>query len=520
MDVIDNSDIKCHNRSAEVLYHALFKHPEDLTKTTTTRMTYYLFPFPHAVSFPVPFLQVTRLVEAEMNLDKCVHGFMVDLDVDTKNSSVAGQAADMCLKLVAPEYNAKPWNKNKEFLLYLEERGAQAVLFSYKDSRFGCLSRAAAVLLYHWDHLQDFLSINPSINNRLACLVREVMELPYLKPVLAVYACLGVHLVEPFYAHTISTEATHSKLKLFYISLYHSMEKEVSENFYTFAKPEFEGVKQELLEGVKISYREEVLQGVTEVAREHKDEVIKLASVMLPHLRTVLARQRRDYGIDEKKFPAQYPVEEQAHNIDQTPVHNLAAERACGKIDYRLHKVQHLASVSRQLILQRCKELRDGLTPSFRGYRDAAQAKREVELSWTKSMKEKMKNGSDEKREKALQEERKRLRSLEKLKEEGGPFTSADEVDTFLADMGNADVKAKQQRMKREVQYARDTSTLLPKCDPLFKIRKSDVKGRQRDKTADEFGDSLKVFLGKKGDRQTLEYSTFRDSLEKLVIAS
>ena len=34
-------------------------------------------------------------------------------------------------------------------------------------------------------------------------------------------------------------------------------------------------------------------------------------------LRTAL---RRDYGIDEESFPQQYPVEEQANNIDDTPV--------------------------------------------------------------------------------------------------------------------------------------------------------------------------------------------------------
>ena len=138
--------------------------------------------------------KVMRVLEAEMGLDKLVQSFMVDLDVDSKNSSVAGQALDMCLKLVAPEYSAKPWNKYKEFLMFLEERGAKDVLFSYKDSRVGCLSRAAAVLLYHWPHLCEFLAVNPNINNRLACLVREVMKLSYLKQVLAVFACL----VEPF----------------------------------------------------------------------------------------------------------------------------------------------------------------------------------------------------------------------------------------------------------------------------------------------------------------------------------
>ena len=43
---------------------------------------------------------------------------------------------------------------------------------------------------------------------------------------------------------------------------------------------------------------------------------------------------RRDYGIDEKSFPQQYPVKEQANNIDDTPVHSTGMERQCGKVDY------------------------------------------------------------------------------------------------------------------------------------------------------------------------------------------
>ena len=141
------------------------------------------------------FNKVMRLVEGEMELEKQIQTFMVDLDVDSKNSSVAGQALDMCLKLVAPEYSEKPWNRYKEFMLFLEERNVNPVLFAYKDARFGCLSRAAAVFLHHWQDLKDLMSANPGVNNRLACLVREVMELPYLIPVFVVFACFGVHMV-------------------------------------------------------------------------------------------------------------------------------------------------------------------------------------------------------------------------------------------------------------------------------------------------------------------------------------
>ena len=81
-----------------------------------------------------------------------------------------------------------------------------------------------------------------------------------------------------------------------------------------------------------------------------------------------------------------------------------------------------------------CKELRDGATPSFRGYKEAAEKKRELELFWTRSMKERMNKGSDEKREEAMVYELKKIASLQKMKEQGGPFTSAEEVDTYLSD--------------------------------------------------------------------------------------
>ena len=59
-------------------------------------------------------------------------------------------------------------------------------------------------------------------------------------------------------------------------------------------------------------------------------------------------------------------------------------------------------------------------------------------------MKERMRNGSDEKREEALVQERKRIVSLQKLKEQGGPFTSAEEVDTYLSDLDENNKKEKQ----------------------------------------------------------------------------
>ena len=83
------------------------------------------------------------------------------------------------------------------------QRNISDMLFAYKDNHFGCLGWAAAVLLYYYNHLTSYLNQNPGVNNHLACLSREVLALPYLKPALPTLALLGIYLVEPFYGHII-----------------------------------------------------------------------------------------------------------------------------------------------------------------------------------------------------------------------------------------------------------------------------------------------------------------------------
>ena len=78
-------------------------------------------------------------------------------------------------------------------------------------------------------------------------------------------------------------------------------------------------------------------------------------------------------------------------------------------------------------------------------------------------------------------------------------------------------MKEMKQRMKLELQFARDSSTLLPKADPIFKVQVTLATGKRRDKTPEEFGEALMSFLGKKGDRTSLDYSKFQESLDKLM---
>ena len=100
------------------------------------------------LGFSAAMNKVMRNVEAGMKLEEVVQSFMVNLDVDSKNSSFAGQTLDMILQFAGPEFSHKSWNRIKQCVIYLKERELDGHLFINKDERFGCLSKAAAVALF------------------------------------------------------------------------------------------------------------------------------------------------------------------------------------------------------------------------------------------------------------------------------------------------------------------------------------------------------------------------------------
>lgn len=466
------------------------------------------------LGFSTAMCKQISAIEKEMKLEKITAHFMVDIEVESKHDCFAAQCVDMMLRLVAPEFSYKPWNYYKAFSEFLARNGAENLLFAYKDHRFGCLSRAAAVLVHIYNWLKLFLDENPQITNRLACLVRDIFELSYMKVIFVVIAALGVHLVEPFYARTIQSGATHSILKKFYKDLYSSMETEVTQSFFHFARPQFAGVSTDLFDAVQVSYSKVCIDAVRTVSKENIDHCVKLANFIIPEMRVVLARQRRDYGISDD-FPSQYPVESQASNIDDTPVNNLAMERMLGSADYRLPKLKTLTAVSRSIILGKTAQLRAKSGTSFRSFRKEAEKKVEVELKWSESMREKFARGLDEKMVVAQALERKRLDMLEELKNMNGPFTHSDDVQNYLAEPAIKE-EIKKKRMKMELQFARDSSTTLPKSSLIFRVMVTNPQTKKRrDKTAEEFGESLMFYLGKKVDKKAIDYDKFRDSLEK-----
>ena len=149
-------------------------------------------------------------------------------------------------------------------------------------------------------------------------------------------------------------------------------------------------------------------------------------------------------------------------------------ERLMGMTDQRVKKLRTLNATSRSIILKKTEHLRKASeNPDFRSFKKQVEIKREKEVEWNAKMADKLKNDAARKQEVALGQERKRIIMLEDLKGLGGPFTSQEEVEEFLGK--SIPEKEKVARMKKEMKFARDSSTTLPRVDPLFKIQVGNV---------------------------------------------
>ncbi|CAB4062039.1 unnamed protein product [Lepeophtheirus salmonis] len=154
---------------------------------------------------------------------------------------------------------------------------------------------------------------------------------------------------------------------------------------------------------VKKNYSEQVIQTVVKCPHNISANIVLYAIFVMPEMRIGLGRQRRDYSLSDE-FPTQYPVQEQARNIHDTPVTNISMDSNCGQVDYRLHNLKQLEAETTK--------------------------KRELKMmTWSEKMKERFRNGATEKEALAIEKDSKGLMLLEKLKE-GDLFTKIGEIRT------------------------------------------------------------------------------------------
>ena len=230
-------------------------------------------------------------IEDKLGIKNIMDGFVVEIEYESKNGSIIVQFVDCMTRLVGMELKHKPWNRGMEFKKYCNEQVCSYKMFLYKDERFGCFPKACAVCLYSRDILQDFLLGHPEIDNRLACLVRDIYSQEYVKLVLTVVSVFGVQLVEPFHAKTVSKNSNHNSLKQIFQGLYDQMGKPITPSLFDLSSAWYPGISNNMFDSVKESYGEEVIEVVSQVAKDHIEDAIKLANFIQTGLQIILGRQ-------------------------------------------------------------------------------------------------------------------------------------------------------------------------------------------------------------------------------------
>ena len=437
-------------------------------------------------------------IESKLGVGNILGGFMVQIDQNSKNGSLAGQFVDCITRLVGMEMRHKPWNRGEDFKKFCQNNHIENEMFLYKDERFGCFPKACAVVLHMRETVNNFLSTHPDIDNRLACIVRDTYDQEYLILVLSVVGAFGIQLVEPFHAKTLSNTSNHNTLTVFFRDLHSKLGEDLTPDFFNLKRPWFPGVSQDLFDNVVDGYKEHVVNSLQSVLQDNMEEAIKLGNFMMPDLKETLARQRRDYDLSEE-FEPEFPISELSNLVrEKAPINNLAMENACGKVGHRTKKNRHLEATSRSIMIQGTQALREKFGGSFRDYRQATLEVKEAKTEYTKKQDEIAGQKMTSKQASNMKIEGRLVKQVQILKEFGGPFTTTQEIDIFL-EREDIEEKVKVNRMKTEVMVARDTSLSLPKSNPVFRIRTMKMQGKKtRQLKPEEFGENLKILLNKK----------------------
>ena len=181
-------------------------------------------------------------IEQNLGVQNILEGFCVSIEQESKNGSLVGQFVDCMTRLVGLEMKHKPWNRGEQFKKYCVDEGCLYTMFLYKDERFGCFPKACAVCIYSREILQEFLMSHPDIDNRLACLVRDIYGQEYVKLCMAVVGVFGIQLIEPFHAKTISKDSNHDTLKIFFQNLHDKMGETITSEFLNLDSPWYPGI--------------------------------------------------------------------------------------------------------------------------------------------------------------------------------------------------------------------------------------------------------------------------------------
>lgn len=188
------------------------------------------------------------------------------------------------------------------------------------------------------------------------------------------------------------------------------------------------------------------------------------------------------------------------------------AERSVGSVNYELkiRGAKNLKTVSANHVIAKSSSLTAGKVPDNR-FREMERKKvlPGIVEAWDKRQSELSEKGLSEKELQNVSTDRRRNSDLHKLRNMGGPFTTAEEVKQFAT--SNVSEEEKVSRLYLEVRYARDSSISFPKNSDIFRLKR-----QFRNLDSKTYADNLVVFLDKITFQNNVEMKDFDEALRCL----
>ena len=179
-------------------------------------------------------------------------------------------------------------------------------------------------------------------------------DVEFLKIHCAVGALIGIHLVEPYFSLTTSTNVPYSKLTPAMQQLYLDLTTTDPNQLLDISKPAFHFVSKERFKNCFGSWAPELLESVKTFVNIHSERVICVLKLVLPKCADGFYLQRGSvfgFGAFDPNSPMLVTNKDMSV-LEKAPINNLTSERHVGSVNYGLsvHGEHQLSCVSSGIV--------------------------------------------------------------------------------------------------------------------------------------------------------------------------
>ena len=455
-------------------------------------------------------IDIFQTIESAVGKDKLYAKVMVN--ATTTHDTVTEQFLDVMMRFISKDFDHKPWNYAQQFGTHIAPKKNEAV--QLKKERFNRFAYACACAVYHVEDLWTFLDKYEHVTNNLACVLRAFQDVDCLVTFLLAAAILGVHLIEPFLALTYSGNVTYRELIPAMQKLYENLTTTTDMGkLLDLSKPAFDFVNERQFK-LRL-WPKQVLDALSLAIEQNKPELLKIFKLMLPKLAEGWLRQRGEvfgFGDFDQESP-RLLLNIDPDILDKAQINNMAAERQVGRINYELkiRGSKGLKVASSSNVKAQSYELVELDSTILREHRKISNKTNELMKSWIDQQNQLTCAGVTKKETENLKIDKRRNSDLSKLRDMGGPFVSAPEVDLYMA-REDVTPKEKDTRLYLEVRYARDSCLSLPKSSDIFRLKRA-----YKNLSVDEYSTNLKIYFDKVETNASATRMDFLAALEKLT---